>query len=97
MNMHSKHKIDITALEENLKIALGELYIFEFKRRKNSGIKARAALMNLIKIAAKMRKEINTEIKALPVIKRNISPEALQSAKEKRQQTIAANKKNRSG
>jgi hypothetical protein len=90
--MKSKYKLDLAALEENQGILSGEIYVFEAKGRKASGINARAALLNIKKIVTKLRKMLNEDIKNLPKHKRNITPEALQAAKEKRQKTIEAKK-----
>ena len=90
--MKSKYKIELTALEENQTMLAGEIYMFEIKGRKASGITARSLLMNIKKIVMKLRKSLNDDIKKLPKPKRNISPEALQAAREKRQKTIEAKK-----
>lgn len=90
--MKSKYKLDLAAMEENQAILSGEIYVFEAKGRKASGITARVALLNIKKIATKLRKALHEDIKNLPKRKRNISPEALQAAKEKRQKTIEAKK-----
>jgi len=90
--MKSKYRLDLTALEENQNILNGEIYVFEAKGRKASGINARAALLNIKKLVTKLRKALNEDIKNLPKHKRNITPEALLAAKEKRQKTIESKK-----
>ena len=94
--MKSKYIIDLTSLDENLNIVKGEIYMFEFKGRIASGISARAALLNIKKIVTKLRKAILIDRNNRPKIKRNISPEAIERAKEKRRQTMMRKKNNRS-
>ena len=94
--MKSKYIIDLTSLEENLNIVKGEISMIEFKGRIASGISARAALLNIKKIVTKLRKAILIDRNNRPKIKRNISPEAIERAKEKRRQTMMRKKNNRS-
>ena len=85
--MAKKYKTSLLMLEENLEMLKGELYTFEFKARKKAAINARQILLNIKKLCHNLRLEINDDIKHRHVVKKNITPEAIAIAKEKRRKT----------
>lgn len=92
-----KYKSSLSMLEDNFDRFKHEIYSFEYANKKRAGIQARQTLSNIKKICLELRKEINQDIKKMPVIKKNISKEALEEAKCKRQATIAAKKNKQRG
>lgn len=69
-----------------------DMDLFE-RKRKNIIVECRRLLMNIIHVSKQLRNDFNEYHKSLPIGKKNISKEKLIKAKEKRQKTIAENKK----
>lgn len=78
----------IETIESNLEVVKGELYKLRNNKIKKAGLISRKALMHMIKSAHAMRKQIQEDVKALPVIKKNITPEKLREMAAKRQKTF---------
>jgi hypothetical protein len=78
----------IESMEGSLDVTKGELYKLRTNKIKKAGLKARKALMVIIKSAHAMRKQIQEDVKAIPVVKKNITPEKLREMAAKRQKTF---------
>lgn len=77
-------------LEENMTVLRGEIYKFSHDKQKKSAKIARKLLNNMSKIAKQLRKFIQDDVKKLPVIKLNMTPERKAEVTKKRLEAMAA-------
>lgn len=89
------YKSTLELIDESVDILKCEIYAFSHKGIKKSGNSARKVLSTLNKICKQTRLDILNDIKAMPISKRNITPETIERAKIKRKETL--NKKNKHG
>lgn len=82
----------ISTLESSLEVLKGEIYRLKNNKIKKAGLLARKSLMTTIKTAHALRKLIQEEVSAMPIVKKNISPEQLLEMAAKRQKTFDAKK-----
>lgn len=85
--IYNEYDIDLDMLDKNFKRLKAEITIFKYQKRKRSGIDARAVLLNIKKLCHSMRIKIHEDMLNMPIVKRNVSKEVLEQAKEKRRKT----------
>lgn len=78
----------ISTIESNIDVVKGELYKLRNNKIKKAGLVSRKALMVIIKSSHALRKLIQEDVRALPVVKKNITPEKLKEMAAKRQKTF---------
>jgi len=78
----------IDAMQNHLTTVKGEVYNFSSNTKK-SGAVARKCLLNIMKIAKTLRQEIQDAKNAMPVHRRNMTPEKKQMIVAKRLATMA--------
>ncbi len=78
----------ISTIENNMEVVKGELYKLRNNKIKKAGLVSRKALMAMIKSCHAMRKLIQEDVRNLPVVKKNITPEKLREMAAKRQKTF---------
>lgn len=92
MNNYETYMIQ---LEENMVVLRGEIYKFSHDKQKKSAKVARKILTNLSKISKQLRKMIQEDVKKIPVIKQNMTPERREEVKKKRLEALAASRAKR--
>jgi len=80
----------IIQLEENMTVLRGEIYKFSHDKQKKSAKVSRKLLNNMAKIAKHLRKLIQDDVKKLPVLKLNMTPERKAEVTKKRLEAMAA-------
>ena len=85
--VYNDYDIDLGMLDSNVKRLKAEIVLMQYKKQKRGGINARAILLNIKKLCHIMRIKIHEDMVKMPVIKRNVSKETLEQAKEKRRIT----------
>ncbi|MCK9319366.1 hypothetical protein [Methanoculleus sp.] len=85
----------ISTIDNNSAVVKGELYKLQNNKVKKAGLVARKALMAIIKSAHAMRKLIQADVAAMPIVKKNITPEKLKEMAAKRQITFNEKKAKR--